>query len=53
MGGPAAVARQLTELAEATGVQELMVTTTVHDHADRVRSYELVAEVGGLVPSAA
>jgi hypothetical protein len=36
-------------------VQELMVTTLTHDHADRVRSYEIVADLAGLpgAPSAA
>jgi hypothetical protein len=29
-----------------------MVTTMVHDHADRVRSYELFAELADLEPVA-
>ena len=48
VGGPETVARQLDELIARTGVQELMVTTLCHDHADRVRSYEIVAELAGL-----
>jgi luciferase family oxidoreductase group 1 len=42
-GSPATVRDRLEQLADETGVDELMVTTMVHDHADRLRSYELVA----------
>jgi alkanesulfonate monooxygenase SsuD/methylene tetrahydromethanopterin reductase-like flavin-dependent oxidoreductase (luciferase family) len=38
------VADQLEQLRDATGADELVVTTITHDHADRVRSYELLAE---------
>jgi luciferase family oxidoreductase group 1 len=37
------VADRLRRLAEATEADELVVTTITHDHADRVRSYELLA----------
>ena len=42
--------RQLTELLERTGADELMLTTMVYDIDDRVRSFELIAEkvAGGL-----
>ena len=33
------------DLADRTGADELMLTTMVHSHAERLRSYELVAEV--------
>ena len=33
-----------TRSPERTGADELMITTMVHDHADRIRSYELIAE---------
>jgi luciferase family oxidoreductase group 1 len=47
IGSPASVVRGLQELLDQTYADELMLTTVVHDHADRVRSYELVAaEVG-------
>ena len=36
---------RLDELAARTGADELMITTMVHDHADRIRSYEIVAEL--------
>lgn len=44
VGSPARVADQLEQLREATGADELLVTTITHDHADRVRSYRLLAE---------
>ncbi|WP_305798118.1 LLM class flavin-dependent oxidoreductase [Micromonospora sp. U56] len=50
MGSPETVRRQLGDLLARTGADELMVTTMVYDVADRVRSFELVAEkvAGGL-----
>lgn len=50
VGSPDTVRDGLAALVERTGAQELMVTTTTFDHADRVRSYELVAGIGGLAP---
>ncbi|HEU4656838.1 MAG TPA: LLM class flavin-dependent oxidoreductase [Capillimicrobium sp.] len=48
IGSPETVRAKLEELRERTKADELMITTMVHDHADRLRSYELVAEaVGG------
>jgi alkanesulfonate monooxygenase SsuD/methylene tetrahydromethanopterin reductase-like flavin-dependent oxidoreductase (luciferase family) len=44
VGSPARVADQLEQLQEATGADELIITTVTHDHADRVRSYELLAQ---------
>ncbi|WP_375500456.1 LLM class flavin-dependent oxidoreductase [uncultured Jatrophihabitans sp.] len=44
VGSPAQVADQLQRLRDATGADELLVTTITHQHADRVRSYELLAE---------
>jgi hypothetical protein len=34
----------LEVLAAATGADELILTTITHDHRDRVRSYDLIAE---------
>lgn len=45
VGGPETVERRLRELAEETQADELMITTMVYDHEDRLRSYELVAEL--------
>jgi luciferase family oxidoreductase group 1 len=53
IGGPATVRDGLKELIERTGADELMITTAVHSHAERVRSYELLAEVVGMWPAAA
>jgi luciferase family oxidoreductase group 1 len=44
VGSPKQVADQLGQLQEATGADELIITTITHDHADRVRSYELLAQ---------
>lgn len=44
VGTPSSVADQLETLRDATGADELVVTTITHDHADRVRSYALLAE---------
>jgi alkanesulfonate monooxygenase SsuD/methylene tetrahydromethanopterin reductase-like flavin-dependent oxidoreductase (luciferase family) len=43
VGSPPAVADKLEQLQEATGADELAITTITHRHADRVRSYELLA----------
>jgi luciferase family oxidoreductase group 1 len=45
IGGPETVRRGLEELRERTGADELMLTTVVYEHADRVRSYEMVAKL--------
>ncbi|MFD0255138.1 LLM class flavin-dependent oxidoreductase [Streptomyces sp. NPDC127113] len=44
VGSPAHVADRLEQLQEATDADELLITTITHDHADRVRSYRLLAE---------
>jgi luciferase family oxidoreductase group 1 len=44
VGAPHTVVADLERLVEATGADELIVTTITHDHADRVRSYELLAK---------
>ena len=49
IGGPETVLKGLTALQEATRADELMITTLVHDPADRMRTYELVAELAGKV----
>jgi luciferase family oxidoreductase group 1 len=51
VGSPATVRQQLTHLAEAGGVREIMITTMTHDHADRRRSYQLIAEALSLQPA--
>jgi alkanesulfonate monooxygenase SsuD/methylene tetrahydromethanopterin reductase-like flavin-dependent oxidoreductase (luciferase family) len=44
VGSPVQVADQLEQLRDATGADELIITTITHGHADRVRSYRLLAE---------
>jgi alkanesulfonate monooxygenase SsuD/methylene tetrahydromethanopterin reductase-like flavin-dependent oxidoreductase (luciferase family) len=44
VGSPGQVAEKLEQLRDATDADELLVTTITHDHADRVRSYQLLAE---------
>ena len=44
VGTPSQVADQLERLRDATEADELIVTTITHDHADRVRSYQLLAD---------
>jgi len=39
------VRARIEELAEHTAADEVMVTTNVYDHAERLRSYEQLAEV--------
>jgi luciferase family oxidoreductase group 1 len=45
MGSPETVRRQIAELLDATAADELMITTMVYDPADRLRSFELVADL--------
>lgn len=41
-GSPDTVRKHLQVIADDTGADELMITTPVHDHADRRHSYELL-----------
>ncbi len=43
VGSPERVAEQIGILADATGADELLITTITHDQRDRIRSYELLA----------
>ena len=45
IGAPGTVRRGLTELLKATAADELMLTTMVFDPADRLRSFELIADL--------
>ncbi|WP_026423835.1 LLM class flavin-dependent oxidoreductase [Actinokineospora inagensis] len=51
IGGRETVRNKIDDLVAQTGVQELMITTNVFDHAERVRSYQRVAEIAGLTPA--
>jgi alkanesulfonate monooxygenase SsuD/methylene tetrahydromethanopterin reductase-like flavin-dependent oxidoreductase (luciferase family) len=48
VGTPSKVKGQLEEMAGELGIGELIVNTIVWDHAKRLRSYELLADVFGL-----
>jgi alkanesulfonate monooxygenase SsuD/methylene tetrahydromethanopterin reductase-like flavin-dependent oxidoreductase (luciferase family) len=50
-GEPEHVRTELEALAERTGADELMITSMIHGAADRLRSYELVAEAWDLAPA--
>jgi luciferase family oxidoreductase group 1 len=47
VGSPQTVVEQLSALQAATGADELAITTITHDHDDRVRSYQLLADAWG------
>ncbi len=44
-GTPEQVKEKLTDMAAAYNVDELVIVTITHDFADRLRSYELLAQV--------
>ena len=48
VGSPQTVHKGLDSLLADTGADELMVTTMVHGHDDRRRSYELLADIAEL-----
>ncbi|PRY65317.1 luciferase family oxidoreductase group 1 [Vreelandella songnenensis] len=45
IGGPETVKAGLEEFQARTGADELMINSDFYDHADRLRSYEIVADV--------
>ncbi len=45
VGDPRTVRARIEDLAKHTAADEVMVTTNVYDHAERLRSYERLAEV--------
>ena len=47
-GDPSTVRARIEKLARHTAVDEVMVTTNVYDHAERLHSYELLAKVFGI-----
>ncbi len=51
IGGPETARQGLEDLLDATQADELMVTTLVHDPADRLRSYELLSQLSAGVPA--
>jgi luciferase family oxidoreductase group 1 len=53
VGSPATVGAELERFAAATAADELMVVSAIYDPAQRLRSYELLAEIAGEGPAAA
>lgn len=51
-GSPATVREKVESLAEATEADEVMVTTMVYDHSERLASYERLAEAFSLSAAA-
>jgi luciferase family oxidoreductase group 1 len=47
LGDAEGVRDEILSLAGATGADEVMVMTMIHDHAERLRSYELIAAAFG------
>ncbi|TDC52712.1 LLM class flavin-dependent oxidoreductase [Actinomadura sp. KC345] len=45
VGGPETVRKDMDALIERTAVNEVMVMTQVYDHADRLRSYDILADL--------
>jgi luciferase family oxidoreductase group 1 len=52
IGAPGTVRAGIEEVADLYGAEEIIVVTITHDHAARVRSYELIAEAFGLTRAA-
>jgi luciferase family oxidoreductase group 1 len=44
-GGPDKVRRELLAIAQRTGANELIIAGAIHDHAARLRSYEIAASL--------
>lgn len=51
VGSPDTVRQRLQPLMDETRADELMVTSAMHDHAARKRSYDLVAGIGFTAPN--
>lgn len=47
-GSPKKIRSELDQLIDATGVDELIITSDTFENADRLRSYELIAEAKAL-----
>jgi alkanesulfonate monooxygenase SsuD/methylene tetrahydromethanopterin reductase-like flavin-dependent oxidoreductase (luciferase family) len=45
VGGPETIKRKLADFLRQTQADELMISSDLYHHADRLRSYEIVAEI--------
>ena len=52
VGSPATVARGLAAFVERTGANEVIVTSQIFDHAARIRSFEIAADVAKIARAA-
>ncbi|WP_448207307.1 LLM class flavin-dependent oxidoreductase [Azospirillum sp. sgz302134] len=52
VGSPDTIRRELAAFVERTGADEVMVASAIFDHAARLRSYEILAEVVGTMQPA-
>ena len=50
IGSPHTVRRQLEEFTARTGADELIAVAQIHDHQARLHSYEIGADVTGMMP---
>jgi alkanesulfonate monooxygenase SsuD/methylene tetrahydromethanopterin reductase-like flavin-dependent oxidoreductase (luciferase family) len=48
VGSPETVRAGLSRFIAETGVDEVMIVSDIYDHAARLRSFEIIASVGGL-----
>jgi luciferase family oxidoreductase group 1 len=48
VGGPSRVRREIEQVVRETGADEVMITSTIHSHQERLKSYELLAAEFGL-----
>jgi luciferase family oxidoreductase group 1 len=49
VGSPEIVAKKLAEFVELTGVQEIFAVTDTYEISDRLRSFDLLAELGSFL----
>ena len=47
-GGPETVRKGIGQLLERTGADELMIVSDLFDPAERLRSFEIIADVAGI-----
>lgn len=53
IGSPDTVRAKIQKVLDATGADELMAASQIHDHGARLRSYEILAQVRGQLTKAA
>lgn len=49
VGSPERVKKNLQYLIDQTGADEVIITSHIYDHQERLRSYEIAAQVTGLI----